>query len=76
MHEQKFTIKDLTHQMYVDAKSNRTASVQAEDAHQADLADISEEFASEIEEAYSVANTETEKRWRLRAAVFLQTGST
>ena len=72
VHDQKSTIKDLTHQMHVDAKSNCTAAVQAKDAHQADLAALSEEFASEIDEAYAVANTETEKkRWRLRAAAFL-----
>ena len=70
------TIKDLTHQIHVDAKSNRTAAVQAEDAHQDSLADLSEEFAYEIEKAYAVSNTETEKRWRLRAATFLQTEST
>ena len=29
VHEQKSTIKDLTHQMHVDAKANRTAAVQA-----------------------------------------------
>ena len=62
VHEQKSTIKDLTHQMHVDAKSNRTASVQAEDAHQAALAAISEEFASKIEDAYAVANTKTETK--------------
>ena len=45
--------------MHVDAKSNRIAAVKAEDAHQADLEDISEEFASKIDEAYAVANTET-----------------
>ena len=71
VHEQKSTIKDLTHQMH--AKANRTAAVQAEDAHQAALAALSEEFTSEIEEAYAVVNTETEKSWRLRAATFLQT---
>ena len=76
VHEQKSTINDLTHQMHVDAKSNRTAKVQAEDSHQAALADLAEEFSSEIEEAYAVANIETEKNWRLRAAVFLQTEST
>ena len=59
--KQKSTIKDLTHQMHVDAKSNRTAAVQAEDAHQAALADLSEEFASEIDEAYAVDNTKIEK---------------
>ena len=47
--------------MHVDEKSNRTAAVQAEDAHQAALADLSEEFTSKIEEAYAVSNTETEK---------------
>ena len=62
MHKQKSTIKDLTHQMHVDAKANHTAAVQAEDAHQADIADLSEEFASKIEEAYAIANTETEKK--------------
>ena len=62
VHKHKSTIKDLTHQMHVDAKANRTAAVRAEDAHQADLADLSEELASEIEEAYAVANTETEKK--------------
>ena len=76
VHEQKSTIKDLTHQMHIDAKSNCTAAVQAEDAHQADLAAIAEEFASEIEEAYVVANTDIEKSWRLRSAAFLQTEST
>ena len=76
VHEQKSTIKDLTHQMHDDAKANRTAAVQTEDAHQAALAAISEEFASEIDEAYGVANTETEKSWRLSAAAFLQTEST
>ena len=59
--KQKSTINDLTHQMHVDAKANRTAAVQAEDAHQAALADLSEEFASEIDEAYAVANTKTKK---------------
>ena len=54
VHDQKSTIKDLTHQMHVDAKSNRTAAVQAEDAHQAALADLAEKFTSEIEEAYAV----------------------
>ena len=49
VHEQKSTIKDLTHQMHVDSKSNRATAVQAEDAHQAALAALSEEFASEIE---------------------------
>ena len=39
--KQKSTIKDLTHQMHVDAKANRTAAVQAEDAHQSALADLS-----------------------------------
>ena len=29
VHEQKSTINDLTHQMHVDAKANRTAAVQA-----------------------------------------------
>ena len=48
--------------MHVDAKSNRTAAVQAEYAHQDALAALSEEFASEIDEAYAVANTETEKK--------------
>ena len=48
--------------MHVDAKANHTATVQAEDAHQAALAALSEEFASEIDEAYAVANTETEKK--------------
>ena len=62
VHKQKSTIKDLTHQMHVDSKSNRTASLHAEDAHQAALAGLSEEFASEIDEAYAVANTETEKK--------------
>ena len=38
VHEQKSTIKDLTHQMHVDAKANRTSAVQAYDAHQAALA--------------------------------------
>ena len=47
--------------MHVDAKANRTAAVQAEDAQQASLAALEEEFASEIEEAYAVSNTETEK---------------
>ena len=60
--KQKSTIKDLTHHMHVDAKANRTAAVQAEDAHQADLAALSEEFASEIDEAYAVANTDIEKK--------------
>ena len=55
-------MKDRTHQMHVYAKDNGTAAVQAEDAHQAALAALSEEFASEIEEAYAVANTETEKK--------------
>ena len=62
--------------MHVDAKANRTAAVQAEDAHQSALAALSEDFASEIDEAYAIANTETEKSWRLRAATFLQTEST
>ena len=62
MHEQTYTIKDLTHQMHVDAKANRTAAVQAEDAHQDALAALVEEFWSKIEEAYAVANTETEKK--------------
>ena len=62
--------------MHVDAKSNRTAAVQAEDANQAALVALAEEFASEIEEGYAVANTETEKIWRLRAAAFLHTEST
>ena len=57
----KSTIKDLTHQMHVDAKANRTAVVQADDAHQASLAALSEEFASKIDESYAIANTETEK---------------
>ena len=48
--------------MHVDAKTNRTDAVQAEDAHQAALASLSEEFASKIDEAYVVANTETEKK--------------
>ena len=61
VHEQKSTMKDLTHQMHVDAKNNCIASLQAEDAHQAAFADFSEEFTSEIEEAYAVANTETEQ---------------
>ena len=47
--------------MNVDSKANRTAAVQAEDAHQAALAALSEEFASERDEVYAVANTETEK---------------
>ena len=76
VHKQKSTIKDLTHQMHVDAKDNRTAALQAEDAHQAALAALSEEFASKTEEAYDVVNTDTEKKWRLRAAAFLQTEST
>ena len=76
MQKQKSTIKDLTHQMHVDAKANRNTKLQAEDAHQADLAALSEEFASEIDEAYAVDNTKTERSWRLRAAVFLQTEST
>ena len=62
VHEQKSTIKDLTHQMYVDAKANHTAAVQAEDTHQAALVALAAEFSSEIEEAYAVANTETEKK--------------
>ena len=62
LHEQKSTIKDLTHQTHVDAKANRTAAVQAEDAHQAALDALEEEFASEIEEAYAVANTNTENK--------------
>ena len=61
VHEQKYTIKDLTHKMHIDAKANRTAAVQAEDAHQATLAALSDDFASEIEDAYAVANTDTEK---------------
>ena len=48
--------------MHVDAKANRITAVQAEDAHQAALAALSEEFASEIDEAYAVANTQTEKK--------------
>ena len=40
VHEQKSTIKDITHQLHVDAKANRTAEVQAEDAHQADIATL------------------------------------
>ena len=60
VHEQKSTVKDLTHQIHVDEKANCTAAVQAEDTHQATLAALSEEFASKIEEAYAVANTETE----------------
>ena len=48
--------------MHVDAKSNRTTAVQAEDAHQAVLASLSEYFASEIDEAYAIANTDTEKK--------------
>ena len=43
---------------HVDAKVNRTASVQAEDAHQAALAALAEAFASKIEETYAVANTD------------------
>ena len=74
--KQRSKIKDLTHQMHVDAKAKRTAEVQAEDTHQAALVALSEEFASEIDEAYAVANTETEKIGRLRAAAFLQTEST
>ena len=46
VHKQKSTIKDLTNHMHVDAKANRTTAVQAEDAHQAALAALSEEFAS------------------------------
>ena len=58
--------------MHVDAKANRTDTVHAEDAHQAALAALAEEFASEIEESYAVANTETEKNleaesWRILA---------
>ena len=49
VHKQKSTIKDLTRQMHIDAKSNRTAAVQAEYEHQDGLAALSEEFASEIE---------------------------
>ena len=48
--------------MHVDAKANRTTAVQAEDAHQDALAALSEEFASKIEKAYAVDNTETEKK--------------
>ena len=48
--------------MHIYAKANRTAAVQAEDAHQAALAALAEEFASEIEEAHAVANNETEKK--------------
>ena len=62
VHKQKSTIKDLTHKIHVDAKANRTAAVQAEDAPQASLAALEEEFSSKIEEAYAVANTETEKK--------------
>ena len=62
--------------MNVDEKGNRAAAVQSEDAHQAALASLSEEFVSEMDEAYAVANTETEIIWRLRASVFLQTEST
>ena len=47
---------------------HRCSVVQAEDAHQAALAALSEEFASEIDEAYAVVNNETEKIWRLRDA--------
>ena len=47
--------------MNVDAKDNLTPAVKAEDVHQSSLAALSEEFASEIEEAYAVSNTETEK---------------
>ena len=71
VHEQKSTIKDLTHKMHVYAKANRIAALQAEDAHQAALAALAEEFASETEETYAVVNTKTEKSWRLRAAAFL-----
>ena len=68
VHEQKSTIKNLTHQMHVDAKANRTAAVQAEYSNKAALAalaaleDLAEDFASKIEEAYAIANTETEKK--------------
>ena len=62
VHKKKSTIKDLTHQMHVDAKANLIAAVQAEDAHQAALASLSEDFASKIDEAYAVANTKTEKK--------------
>ena len=48
--------------MHVNAKANLTAAVQAEGAHQAALAFLAEYFASEIEEAYAVANTDTEKK--------------
>ena len=47
--------------MHVDTKSKRTAAVQAEDDHLAAIAALAEAFSSEIEEAYAVANTETEK---------------
>ena len=62
MHKQKSKTKYLTNHMHVDANVNCTAAVQAEDAHQAALAAPSEDFASEIDEAYAVANTETEKK--------------
>ena len=48
VHEQKSTIKDITRQMHVHEKSNRTAAVQAEDAHQAAIAALAEDFAPEI----------------------------
>ena len=61
VHKKKSTIKDLNHQMHVDAKAKRTTAVQTEDAHKAALAALSEEFASEIDEAHAVDSTKIEK---------------
>ena len=57
--------------MYVNAKANCNAEVQAEDAHQAALAALSEEFASEIDEAYAVAKIETEKKLEAKSFCIL-----
>ena len=59
--EQKATVKKLKHQKCVDATAYRTAVIRTQEAHTIIITQLCEEFATEIEDKYSAADTRLTK---------------
>jgi hypothetical protein len=58
---QKTAVKCLKHAQHVDAKEHRTASLNLEEAHKRAIANLLEEHAVTIDDAFAKADIETEK---------------
>ena len=61
----------MEHKKFVDAKAYRTADIEKEAAHKLAIASLCEEYALKIDEAFELADTETNKKLEAEKARIL-----